>query len=133
MQKVFHIIKVPQCPFPNHIFTAVHTRFTRILACACARIFRLGLYMDLHGAGLRNNFGGQEIEKFSIFLLLHKLVRNGFLHHLHHFFRRKSINFTPIGAHFEACIVSFSCAVLGKTLFSLRKKNATKPVFHSRI
>ena len=118
---------------PNHIFTAVHTRFTRILACAC--IFRLGLHMDLHGAGFRNNFGGQEIEKFSIFLLLHKLVRKGFPHHPHHFFRRKSINSTPFGAQFEACIVSFGCvlhAVLGKTLFS-QNKNATKPVFHSRI
>ena len=84
MQKASHIIKLPQCPFPNHIFTAVHTRFTRILACAC--IFRLGLYVDLHGAGLKNNFGGQKIEKNSIFLLLHKLVRKGFPHHPHHFF-----------------------------------------------
>ena len=124
MQKASHIIKLPQCPFPNHIFTAVHTRFTRILACAC--ILRLGLYVDLHGAGLRNNLGGQKIEKKSIFsLLFHKLVRKGFPHHLHHFFGRKSINFTPIGAQFEACIVSFDCVLrtpCSKKRYFLRTK-----------
>ena len=135
MQKASHIIKLPQCPFPNHIFTAVHTRFTRILACAC--IFRLGLYVDLHGAGLRNNLGGQKIEKKSFFsLLFHKLVRKGFPHHLHHFFLPKIHQFYPNwspvwGMHSEFWLC-FAYAVLEKTLFS-QNRNATKPVFHSRI
>ena len=64
------------------------------------------------GPDLEIIFGGQKSEIFSIFLLLHKLVRKGFPRHLHHFFRRKSINFTPIGAHFEACIVSFRCVCI---------------------
>ena len=48
MQKASHIIKVPQCPFPNHIFTAAHTCFTRILACAaCPIIYLLMLSLIL--------------------------------------------------------------------------------------
>ena len=109
MQKASHIIKVPQCPFPNHIFTAVHTRFTRILACAC--IFRLGLYMDLHGAGLRNNFWRSKKRKiFDIFVL----AQIGSKRHptsSTSLFSPKIDHFYPIGAHFEACIVSFSCVL----------------------
>ena len=44
MQKANHIIKVTWCHFPNHIFTAVHMRFTRILACAaCPIIFKMNI------------------------------------------------------------------------------------------
>ena len=123
MQKASHIIKLPQCHFPNYIFTAVHTRFTRILACAC--IFRLGLYMDLHGAGLKNNFGGQTSERFSIFYYCTNWFEKA--SHIIYitFFCRKSINFTPIGAQFEACIVSFGCVLhtpCSKKRYFLRTK-----------
>ena len=135
MQKASHIIKLPQCPFPNHIFTAVHTRFTRILACAC--IFRLGLYVDLHGPDLEIIW---EVKKSKKNRFFHYYSTNWFEKASYiiyiTFFCRKSINFTPIGAQFEACIVSFGCVLhtpcSKKTLFS-QNKNATKPVFHSRI
>ena len=135
MQKVSHIIKLPQCPFPNHIFTAVHTRFTRILACAC--IFRLGLYVDLHGAGLRNNLGGQKIEKNRFF---HYYSTNWFekashIIYITFFVENRSIC-PPVRAQFEACIVSLGCVLYtpcSDKRYFLKKKMPLNPFFHSRI
>ena len=57
-----------KCRNANHAQNAVHIRFTRILTYAC--IFRVGLCMDLHGAGLRNNFWRSKKRKnFDIFII----------------------------------------------------------------
>ena len=107
MQKASHII--------NALFLIIFSRrFTHVSlgSSHTHAYFGWASTWICMGPDLEIIFGGQKSEKISIFLLLHKLVRKGFPHHLHHFFRRKSINFTPIGAHFEACIVSFRCVCI---------------------
>ena len=56
--------------------------------------------------------------------LCSEMIPNGFPHHPHHFFCRNSTNFTPIGAHFVACMMEFSCfgyTMLRKRRFSQEK------------
>ena len=48
------------------------------------------------GPDLKITLEVKQAEIFRVLLLLYELVRKGFPHHPHHFFRRKSINLTPL-------------------------------------
>ena len=70
---------------------------------------RLGLHRDLHGAGLRNNFGGQNRKIFYFFIA--QIGSKRLPTSSTSFFSPKIDQFDPIGAQYEACIVSCSCVL----------------------
>ena len=98
----------------NALFLIIFSRrFTHVsLGSSHAHVyFGWASTLDLHGAGLRNIFGGQQIEKFSIFFIIAQIGSKRLPTSSTSLFSPKIDQFTPIGAHFEACIVSFSCVL----------------------
>ena len=67
-------------------------------------------YRNLHGAGIwKYSGGGQKVNFFSKKKLCSEMIPKGFPLHPHHFFRQNWTNYTPIWAHFVACMMEFSC------------------------
>ena len=59
----------------------------------------------------RRVYGGRKSEILSKFFLSLEMIPKGSPHHLRHFFRPNSTEFTQFGPHFETCGGEFSCVL----------------------